>query len=52
MVSEDADELKLLITKQAECVDFCFGGDKGPRLELELCTGELVKRFVDVLKET
>ena len=25
---EDA-ELKLLVTKQAQCVDFCLGGDEG-----------------------
>ena len=30
--SEDADKLKLLIIKQAECVDVCLGCDEGPRL--------------------
>ena len=31
-------------------MDFCFGGDEGPRLELELSCGEVVKRLVDVKK--
>ena len=28
--NEDADELKLLITKHAECVDICLDDDEGP----------------------
>ena len=46
--SENA-ELKLLVTKRAQCVDFYLGGDKGPTLDLELCSGGRVKRLVDIL---
>lgn len=36
------EELRLLMKTQVQCVDFYFDGDKGPRLSMDLSSGETI----------
>ena len=37
-----------MIAEQAQCVDFCLGAGDGPRLDLELRSGQVISRLVDI----
>ena len=37
-----------MIAEQAQCVDFCLGAGDGSRLDLELCSGQVISRLVDI----